>query len=738
MTPYHEIFPHARVPVMTLEAARKTGQIPRGNYGFLECYCTEPGCDCRQVAIMVVNEKNRRKALIHFAFDGEGPIAGPYLEPAGYQAPYAPDLLEFFVYSLNSRPDLLLRMYERYREVRELVDQKRYRGRSFPKPGKICYRAMPAPDLHTFLEESLKHSRRHMGTVKTLTNGGGRSIRKPGKGAEPQRSSAPGMAGFIELYAEAGLSGPIGVLLALQDELWRHLLAHPASGEELASLLPALCRQSPQDDERIDAALRMLHDVFDFYQVEAEGGDVGARQQMQRFQKALALRIYVENEDVDLSQAVARILSGSRVKLIPDLLEASSRIMTVDGGRTDLQDPTQEEFLSGIADSLRSGTNSPFEGAQEILQLFATNDQELQIPLAGALMTAEDPFLRELSALLLFHYDPVAPLQLSQLLASVDGRSISPETLRRLIISRNWFPAAIRHNVDQVITAARKARVECAPLAKQPSVTVYASPIDGSGAQGFHVVVPDGTGYAVCSLISKLQAGIVDSFVIHLASRRELDPLLGKLQGGQSYVQSSEEFLDLRVCHALADGAAFGITPSHWLVCIAEVLGRDRWRGTPFNAANELERLREEITARDPRLLSEAERHAALKESSLWHLAGAVFSSWFEEGEAVGVEIEGTRAGRKSINAAKAVERIMDNVLETRRSFWLERLVVDMLWLREAKDPPVTWHRLLHVAQAVADPAVPLKEIPLMVSIARRTVEAYGQKSRLRLSKRAD
>jgi len=658
MTPYHEIFPHARVPVISLDAARRTGQIPRGNYGFLECYCTEPGCDCRQVAVMVVNEKNRRKALIHFAFDGEGPIAGPYLEPAGYQAPYAPDLLEFFVYSLNSRPDWLLRMYEQYQEVRELVDQKRYRGRSFPRPGKIRYRAMPAPDLHAFLEESLKHSRRHMGAVQALTTRGERSALKSGKrGRGPQGSSAPGMACFVELYAEAGLSGPIGMWLALQDELRRHLLAHPASGEELASLLPALCRQSPQDDEKIDAALRMLHDVFDFYQVEAEGGDVGARQQMQRFQKALALRIFVENEDVDLSLAVAGILSGSRVKLIPDLLEASSRIMTADGGRTDLQDPTREEFFSGIADSLRSmGVRSPFEGAQEILQLFAANDPELQIPLAGALMTAEDPFLREVSALLLFHYDPDASLKVSQLLASVDGSSISPETLRRLIISRNWFPAAIRNNVDQVITAARKALVECAPLAKPPSMTVYASPMDGSGTQGFHVVVPDGTGYTVCSLISKLQAGIVDSFVIHLTSRRELDQLLGKLQGGQSYVQSSEEFLDLRVCHALADGAAFGITPSHWLVCIAETLGRDRWRGTPFNAANELERVREEITARDPHLLSEAERHAALKESSPWHPAGAVFSSWFEEGEAVGVEIEVARAGRKGIDVAHAVE----------------------------------------------------------------------------------
>jgi len=101
--------------------------------------------------------------------------------------------------------------------------------------------------------------------------------------------------------------------------------------------------------------------------------------------------------------------------------------------------------------------------------------------------------------------------------------------------------------------------------------------------------------------------------------------------------------------------------------------------------------------------------------------------SWFEEGESVGAEIEAARAGRKTIRGADAVERIM-NLLETRRSVWLERLVVDLLWLREAKDPPPGWHGLLRVAQAVADPAVPLQEIPFMVSIARKTLEVYRQK----------
>ncbi|ACH39513.1 hypothetical protein Gbem_2505 [Citrifermentans bemidjiense Bem] len=733
MKPYHEIFPKADPQFITLEIPRKTGRIPKGNYRFLEQYCTDPGDDCRQLLISAVNEKSRPKANIRFSLDAAGAFTGPYLDPASYQSPYAADLAQAFTDMLNARPEWLQRIQRRYQKVRELADKKPYAGKPFPKPGDIPYQLMPPPELEAVLEESLKHARPGA-TPSSPAAKPPESGLEPGRGGapdtKPDAGSATGMQRFVDLYAKAQ-AAPVGALLAVQEELRRHLLADPFAGEELAALLPPLCRRSPQDDEKIDAALRLLRDMLDFYQVEIEGGRGGARRQMERFQGALARRVMMENQDVDLSLAVVRILSQSRVEPIAELRDAEKRILGTGAGRTDLQGAEAEDLLTGIARSLKAmGVSAPFEGADEILKLSAASDPELRAPVISELMTADDPFLREIATLMLFHPDPAHALEVSRLLVSIEGCRISPETLRRLIIARNWFPIEIRRNVDQAITNARKARVECAPLPKPPALVVYASGIDGSGAQRFQVLLKEGAAFCSCSIVLQEGNGVADSSVNRFTSRAEKDRFIAGLTGGFSYLeQSSPQYLDLRVCQALADGVSNGVAPNHWFVRIAELFGRDRWKGTPLDAGNELLLLRDEIDSLNPALLEESEYLAALEESGEWPVAfPAVLGSWAETGDAVGREVEAAKKGRGSGRDAQAIERVLSNLMEPRRDAWLDRLVVDTLWLRQARNAPLNWQRMYHVAQAVADRTLALKEIPLMSAVARWTVEQYRAK----------
>jgi len=597
MEPYCQLFPDDRSPVMTLDLERKTGPIPKGSYGYLECYCTDPACDCRRVTVIVLNEKMKQKAVICFGFDAAGPFAGPYLDASIKQAPYAVGLLDFFVYSLNTRPDCLTRMYRHYREVRELVEGRPYRGKAFPRPEKRTCRAMPAPDLVAELEQSLKQRR---------------------------NLSSPSVP-------SAGMSGASG-------------------GDPFSARGKAACRDT----------------------------------------------------------------------------------MMAKAGRSDLQDLPEEVPLAGIVGSFKSmGLSSTFECAQEMHQLLAMNEPELQAALTGEMMRADNPLLRDISALMIFHHDPDLALEASRLLAGVEGNRLTPETLRRLIVSRNWLSGPVRKNVDQAITRARRARVECAPLAKPPAMTVYASSIDGGGAQGLLVLIPDGAAFIACSLLLRLEAGVADCFVLPLKSKRKMDSFLADVQSQGSYLESSPEYLDQRVCHALAEGARQGRGPGHGLVHIAELLGRDRWKGIPFDAESELLQLRQEIAAHDPRVLDGQEYLAALRESVKWHhLFEPVFGSWFLDDESVSLEIEATRGGGKTIDVTAAVGRILSVLLEGEREAWLERLVVNALWLKYAKNPPLPLHRMFHVAQAVADRSTRLQEIPLMVAVATMTFDAYLQRSK--------
>lgn len=575
MKSYHDIFPGAHLPVLTLEVEEKTVRLPRGSYRYLEYFCTEPGCDCRRVSVVVVNEKLRHMAVIGFGFDGEGPLAGPYLDTSSYQAPYADALLEFFAETLNSRPQWLTRMYRQYREVRELFDRKSYGGKAFPPPGRFFYKAKPAPDLAALLEQSLRQSEQFC--KRSAPAAAGRKKAKATKGGQPPatRAEAQGMARLVELYAKAGSCAPLGMLLALQSELRRHLLATPRAGEELALLLPALSRQAGDDDGAFDAALRLLYDTLDYYQVALEGDAPGAKQQMQRFQSALLAHVFNENPDPDLCLAVAGICSNSRVRLIPGLELAIGRH---DASLPGAEDPSGGDLLTVMARMLREkGIVSPYDGARELREFFDNNDPELRVPLAGALLAGDDPFLREVSALLLFGHDPSFSLEVSQILAGVEGSRIAPETLRRLIISRNWFPEGIRKNIDLAIGNARRARVDCASMSVPHAYSVHVSSQEGAGALGVKVAVSQRSACTVCSLLVTPQEGITDCRVTELGSPRELDLMLAGRKAG--WKESTPERLDEIVCQALADSLASGRVPCSALLRTAELLGRDCWRG---------------------------------------------------------------------------------------------------------------------------------------------------------------
>lgn len=699
MEPYQQIFPDAKEPNMTLELSRKVGRIPKGKYTFFECYCTDPGCDCRRATILVVNEKGKQKAAIGLGFDPDQPLAGPFLEDFEKHAPYADELLDLFVDAINENDDWLAAMYDQYRAVRRKVEGRAYRGKAFPKPGKVKRQATPSPDIEAELERMM---RMLDGAVS----------------AKPQEL----MASFLDRYLLGQGKGAYLDPQPLHNELRNYLLSHDRAGDELAELLVACSG----DDDRVEACLHLLSDALELLRVGLERRRQGSRQRMERLQGALARRVFLENGATDLCAAVTHILLQSRVELLPVLHEANQRRMLEDAESSD-SCGSEQEVLAGLFRSIEEmGLASPFEGVEAMLQLFALADPGIQVRLCTEMLAAGNPLIREIAALMLFHPCAEVRLGVSGVLAQSDGRNLTPDLLRRLIVARNWFGAEIRSNVDRAIGNARRALVECAPLARPVSTQVYASVIDAAGAQSFQVIVPDGKGFSSCALLFKQGVGVADAFVIPLKGKRELKDFLGMTSGEASFLESTPEYLDQRLCHALAEGARLGNAPSFWLVCIAEMLGRDQWKGVEFSPRAELARLRGELSTGAPKLLSEREAAYALADSADWPFAEEFANAWFEDDLTLDRAVEGAKGRRgKRIDPSAAVARILDDCLSERRELWLERLVVTALWLRSVKKPSLPWHRMFHVAEALADLSLPLKEIPLMLSVAELSLAAY-------------
>jgi hypothetical protein len=138
MALFMERFPEAGARETKSVTVTNRQDLPDGEYGFLEFYCNEPGCDCRRVMIDVLRPEtgwSKIWATISYGWESldfyrkwggtaSDPIQtkGPYLDPLNPQSKYSPALLNLFRFLLQS-PDYVERLKGHYQMFRDSLEQ---------------------------------------------------------------------------------------------------------------------------------------------------------------------------------------------------------------------------------------------------------------------------------------------------------------------------------------------------------------------------------------------------------------------------------------------------------------------------------------------------------------------------------------------------------------------------------------------------------------------------------------
>ncbi len=724
LAPYPEIFPRSKKGALTVVLDQKCGKARAGSYLFVEHYCVIRECDCRQVTLLVVNDKGRQAAAINFPLDIDNPFATPHLHPELKQSAAADDLLLVFIEVFNSNPDWYKEMRKRYRGAREKIDKVPYLGSRFPKFYPIgLLDEDPEVDFEKLLGELAQIDPRK-------------------KSPSQKRRSDFAQQ---ELFADEFAAEDWSVMLELHDKYRHYRSENPSerrerqqqlrsiwygylpAADELAGLLHDC--YFGEDDEGLQAALHMLADILEMLRVDQERNRPGAAELMLQCQTALADQLFAPGVDLGLGSQVTGVLLDSQVEILPVLHQANSRRMQAEAEEGAFPAMNPEHSLGEVLENLdQMGIESAFELTDALLQMLAVGDADAQIALSEVLFRSEHELAHEAAVLLLFHPHADVREGVADFLARAEGERFSPVSLRRLIVVRNWLPAPLRKQLDQAISNARRARVECSPLRAKGKLSIYASAVDGAGAQSFQLVLPRGRGqgYLSCSILLKKGSGASDTFVLPLPDKRELNRFLKMMRQETGATEVGREYLDQRLCQALADGVAAGKVPGHWLVAVAELLGCGQWQAQPFSAEEALAVLKEGLRQQGgEKQLAEGVRKRALEKSAHWPAQKSFAHSWFEDDAEIDRRLEPLLFSDSLIDPMEPVVDLLDHVLEARREVWLERLLLTAAWLKAAKKPSLPWGQMYHVAAAVADKSLPLKEIPLMVAIAENSIGAF-------------
>ena len=145
MIPFMERFPEVGARETRSVTVPQRQDLPEGEYGFVELYCNQPGCDCRRVMIDVLRPEtgwSKVWATISYGWEsldfyrkwGEGnsdpiDLKGPYLDPLNSQTKYSSALLNLFRFLLQS-PDYVERLRRHYQMFRGSVDREGSRSNS--------------------------------------------------------------------------------------------------------------------------------------------------------------------------------------------------------------------------------------------------------------------------------------------------------------------------------------------------------------------------------------------------------------------------------------------------------------------------------------------------------------------------------------------------------------------------------------------------------------------------------
>lgn len=113
------------------------GDIPLGEYGFLEFFCADPDCDCRRVTLQVTTPDGRVWASISFGWekarfyrrwahdsDDADEMAGASLDPLNRQSEFAEWFLVFFREMVKTDRKYVERLKRHYQMFKDLPGKK--------------------------------------------------------------------------------------------------------------------------------------------------------------------------------------------------------------------------------------------------------------------------------------------------------------------------------------------------------------------------------------------------------------------------------------------------------------------------------------------------------------------------------------------------------------------------------------------------------------------------------------
>lgn len=390
--------------------------------------------------------------------------------------------------------------------------------------------------------------------------------------------------------------------------------------------------------------------------------------------------------------------------------------------------------LPALLDQMRrdGGLNTSFELYDFLIAQIQLQPVEIQCALIYELVTAKNTFVQDVGVFMLLH--PKKAIRQMVPLIWIDNvikntTRVSPASLRRFSVIRNWLPHDEQASIDSLIQQIRKTKIMPAPHPASKITKLISSTVDGAGVQFFLFETKAKNQRTIAGFLVKDGIGIREPFVLHKAHADEFSNMLDSHTLPSKSVSTS--YTSKLVAHFISVGQQKNQVPEPSFLEIAELFGAQQWLPQPINPMTEITRIKEQekMDTSDPALIEQA-----FKISASWTETADFAHSWFETGERINNVII------KAVETHSKIKTIHGDTLPkiTTRAFmkddllnkWILILIRMLLWHRSKSIKGDEWKYFLVIAEMLLQ-EYPVENIPLMEKITERSVAYSVQWSRV-------
>lgn len=405
------------------------------------------------------------------------------------------------------------------------------------------------------------------------------------------------------------------------------------------------------------------------------------------------------------------------VELSPPLRDA---YLTLAGNEEDTLVDSEEDHLQAIKNMINELSDlSVFDIADNFFAQSHAMPADFFADLLVDLYSIDEG--HDIALLALLHPSPEVREQVIITLTSlIDHVTFSSLSLSRLQMIKHWYKSDYHDQFNYWIRQQRKKGVTFYPEEPVKIVSMKASEIDGSGAQGLFIHIKHKAKNRLCGLLFKQEVGIKDAW---------LTPPLS-LQGIKQYYADAfddtitlrnvdEEYALLLLSHFLAITLENQSMPDLHLLEIQQLLG---WHLSPQRLDIEatMASLSIQITP-----FTEEARQLSFKRSKSWLSTKAFTETWFVENANVDKLVNRCSTfvdGVKVCHTKDAMAAVFTHELEPRREKWLFHFLWISLWLKShARKNEKLWQDSFFIAFAIYS-GEKLENIPVLGEICRQTV----------------